>query len=186
MNRNIAFLFLKSVLADGVNFIFVLWGQDWNKREVIYSSLIGTTLPLLPYLCIEGVISRFLSIDVTRNRCGPRCRRILFKVRNTADNGIDDILLACEHVLLWIYGVSLSLRNTCRAAVHVESTSLLMVSGSRIRSDVQDLLGALFFLTVTFLSALESVNWNGNYPVKKVNKESFFLKKKSDLSLTSD
>ena len=40
----------KTVLSHGVNFIFTLWGQGWNKREVIYSSLIGTTLPLFPYL----------------------------------------------------------------------------------------------------------------------------------------
>lgn len=125
-----------------------------------------------------------MSMDVTRNRCGPRCRRILFKVENTADNGIDDILLACEHVLLWIYGVSLSLRNTCQAAARVESTSLLLVSGSRIRSDVQDLSGALFFLTVTFLSARARVIWNRNHPVKKLTKNLFF--KKFDLSLTCD
>lgn len=34
---------------------FALWGQGWNKREVIYSSLIGTTLPLLPYLSTSGL-----------------------------------------------------------------------------------------------------------------------------------
>lgn len=42
-----------------------------------------------------------------------------------------------------------------------------MVAGSRIRLDIQDLLGALFFLTVALLLALKHVLWNGNHPVQK-------------------
>lgn len=156
-------------------FLF-FWGQDWNKREVIYSSLIGTTLPLLPYL--SASVSKEWFHDFcpsTSQETDVGLATAGFCLRSKTRQTIG-LMTFCLPANMFFCGFMECLSPFETPATRVESTSLLMVSGSRIRSDVQDLLGALFFLTVTFLSALERVIWNGNHPVKKLTKNLFFKK----------
>ena len=117
----------KTLLANGVNLTFVLQGQASNTWRVIYSSLIETTLTLSlhPSPPLQWVISWLLSIGVTRNRCERDSCWFLFLIENLVDGWIDDILFACEHVLHWIYGVSLCFQNTCCAGADVKSKLIL-------------------------------------------------------------
>lgn len=141
----------KTVLAIGVNFICALLGQGWNKREVIYSSLIGTTLPLLPYLS-ASVISWLLSIGATWHRC--ERRSCLFCSRSKTEKQRISSMAFCLHANMFFCGFMERLSPPKAPAACVKSKLPLVVAGSRIRLDVQDLFGALFFSTVALLLAL--------------------------------
>lgn len=60
----------------------------------------------------------------------------------------------CLHANMFFYGFMERLSPPKAPAACVKSKLPLMVAGSRIRLDVQDLFGALFFSTVALLLAL--------------------------------
>lgn len=173
-----------------MNFIFALWGQGWNEREVIYSSLIGTTLPLLLYHSASVLKESFHDFCPSESQetdvgSGPAFSVQDRKAGRESARWHFVCMWTCSSVDLWSVSALLkhlpSLQHVSKQRLHLWWLGAGLGWTFRICSELY-----FFFLTVAWLLALKRVVWNGNPVPNQLAMNHLLGGGGSDSSLTCD